>query len=74
MRYFAVFLFSLLSLCSIAQDKQKAETITGTIIDDGTLQPVTGASIININKVKGAVSDHRGNFTVEATANDTLHI
>lgn len=74
MRYFAVFLFSLLSLCSFAQDQQKAETISGTIIDDGTLQPVTGASIININKVKGAVSDHRGNFTVEATANDTLHI
>lgn len=73
MRYFAVFLFSLFSLLAKAQD-QKAGTVSGTIIVDDTREPVSGVNIININKVKGTTTDAKGNFTIEAVANDTLHI
>ncbi|MGQ3086012.1 carboxypeptidase-like regulatory domain-containing protein [Flavobacterium sp.] len=73
MRYFAVFLFSLFSLLAHAQD-QKTETVSGTIIVDDTREPVSGVNIININKVKGTTTDAKGNFTIEAVANDTLHI
>ena len=72
MRYFVVFLFALLSFTSFAQGTP--EKISGVIISDATLQPIGSVSVININRVKGTVTDNRGNFTIEATANDTLHI
>lgn len=76
MRYFVVFLFMLLTTSVWSQEMtvQASEAVSGIIIDDATMQPVTGANIININKVKGTVTDYKGNFTIEVTANDTLHI
>jgi hypothetical protein len=74
MRYFVVFLFSILSFYSFGQDKQAPETITGIIVNEATLQPVPGVNVININRVKGTVTDSRGSFTIEAAANDTLHL
>lgn len=82
MRYFVVILFSLLPLLSGAQTTQTADaaqaqqpaTVSGTIVSDNTLLPISGANVININKVKGTVTDARGNFSLEASANDTIHI
>lgn len=74
MRYFVVFLFALLSLNSFAQSTPATEKVSGIILNEATLQPVYGASIININRVRGTETDERGNFAIEASANDTLHI
>ncbi|RWX01593.1 carboxypeptidase-like regulatory domain-containing protein [Flavobacterium cerinum] len=74
MRYFVVFLFLLVSTYSFAQDTQSLEKITGIIVNEATLQPVPGVNVININRVKGTVTDSRGNFTIDAAANDTLHL
>ena len=76
MRYFVVFLFSILSFSAFSQTKEakKQETVTGTIVSDITLLPVPGVNIININTVKGTLTDAKGNFTIDATANDTLHV
>ncbi|MFL9843336.1 carboxypeptidase-like regulatory domain-containing protein [Flavobacterium rhizosphaerae] len=81
MRYFVVFLLSLFTLTAYSQEKQSGkqqegsqQTISGTIVSDITLLPVVGVSVININKVKGTVTDTKGNFTIEASVNDTLHI
>ncbi|MNJ98125.1 hypothetical protein D3C87_158880 [compost metagenome] len=74
MRYFVVFLFSLISLHTFAQDTQTLEKISGIIVNEATLQPVSGVNVININRVKGTITDVRGNFTIEAAANDTLHL
>ena len=71
MRYFVVFLFLSFSLCGFAQ---QAKTVSGIIINDGTLLPAANVNIININKVKGTLTDPRGRFTIEASVNDTLHI
>jgi hypothetical protein len=73
MRYFVVFLFLLVSLSSFSQE-QKVETVSGIIVTDATLVPIQGVNIININKVKGTVTDAKGNFTIEAGVNDTLHV
>lgn len=73
MRYFVVFLFSLFSLSGFSQDTTPA-TITGIIINDGTSLPVHNVNIININTVKGTVTDIMGRFSIEAKANDTLHV
>jgi hypothetical protein len=74
MRYFVVFLFALLSLSSFAQGTPAPEKVSGIILNEATLQPVSGVSIININRVKGTTTDARGNFSIEGTANDTLHV
>jgi hypothetical protein len=74
MRYFVVFLFLLVTGYSFAQDTQSLEKITGIIVNEATLQPVPGVNVININRVKGTVTDSRGNFTIDAAANDTLHL
>lgn len=74
MRYFVVFLLALFSLSTYAQDTPVTDKISGVIVNEATLQPVANASIININRVKATVTDNRGNFTIEAAANDTLHI
>ncbi|OYQ35156.1 hypothetical protein CHU92_11015 [Flavobacterium cyanobacteriorum] len=74
MRYFVVFLFCLFTFPIFSQAKQQPSKINGTIVNDGTLLPVSGANIININTVKGTVTDERGNFSIEASVNDTLHV
>ena len=75
MRYFAVFFFFLYTHSLFAQDKITSKTVVrGTIINDNTLLSVSNANIINVNKVKGTVTNARGYFELEATVNDTLHI
>ena len=75
MRYFVVFLFLALSLSSFAQEtKEEPTTVTGTIVEEQTLLPIANVSIININTVKGTVTNAKGLFTIEAKVNDTLHV
>jgi hypothetical protein len=74
MRYFAVFFFLLFSISILAQNNQTTQIVSGTIINDNTLFPIPNANVININKVKGTVTNSRGIFDLEAAVNDTLHI
>ncbi|HEX8576197.1 MAG TPA: carboxypeptidase-like regulatory domain-containing protein [Flavobacterium sp.] len=74
MKYFVVFLFLLLSPLAFSQETQSSQTITGTIIDDMTKKPIGNVNIININTVRGVVSNDKGFFEMKATVNDTLHI
>lgn len=72
MRYFAAFLFFCFSAWVSAQDTPS--TVTGTIVDDATLMPLPNVNIININTVKGTISDDRGKFEMVVSSGDTLHI
>ena len=69
MQYFVVFFITLLSFSTHAQT-----SVSGTTVSDITGLPVSGANIININKVKGTTSDAKGNFTIEAVALSLIHI
>ncbi len=74
MRYFTVLLFLLLSLSVTAQDNPIIQKVTGTIVNDNTLMPIANANVINVNKVKGAVTNSKGFFELEVSVSDTLHI
>ena len=74
MKYFAVFFFVFISNVFFAQEKEKGTLINGIIKDDTTGNLLSGVNIINVNTVKGAISDDKGVFLLEAFANDTLHI
>lgn len=73
MRYFVVFFLVLLSTFAVAQTTE-SQKVTGTIINDNTLLPLANVNIINLNKVKGTVSDSKGFFELEIAVNDTLHL
>lgn len=74
MRYFTVFFLFIFFLNATAQDKLIVQKVTGTIINDNTLLPVANANVININKVKGIVTNSKGFFELEVSVSDTLHI
>ena len=74
MRYITLFFLFLLSFSAQAQNNTLSQKVTGTIINDNTLLPIANVNVININKVKGTVTDKKGFFELEVSVNDTLQI
>lgn len=74
MRYFVTFLFLLISVTGFSQDTSLQKKVYGTIINGATTFPLANVNIININKVRGTVTNTRGAFELDAEVNDTLHI
>jgi hypothetical protein len=48
--------------------------VSGTVVNDDTLLPLANVNIINLNKVKGAVTNEKGYFELAVELNDTLHV
>lgn len=71
MRYFTVFFLFIFSLTGFSQE---TTTVKGTIINDNNLLPIWNANVVNTNKVRGAISDSKGNFEINADVNDILLI
>ncbi len=74
MKYFVVFFFIFSSTILFSQENATVQTVSGIVLNDITLKPLSNANIINVNMVKGATSDEKGNFEIAARINDTLHI
>jgi len=74
MRYFVAFLILFTSITGFSQQTLVQKKIFGTIINGSTTFPLSNVNIININKVKGSISNTRGVFEIDADVNDTLHI
>lgn len=74
MRYFVAFLFLLISVAGFSQDTSLQKKVYGTIINGATTFPLANVNIININKVRGTITNTRGAFELDAEVNDTLHI
>lgn len=73
MRFFAVFLLTLLTLTGYAQETETPTTVSGIVVNATTLLPKSNVNVVNINTVKGTTSGGHGEFTIEAKVNDTLH-
>jgi hypothetical protein len=74
MKYFTVFLFFFLAISTKAQTTTSAQKVSGTIINDNNFLPIANVNVININKVKGIVTNASGFFELEVSVSDTLHI
>jgi hypothetical protein len=75
MRYFVVFfLFIFAGTTVFSQETTVIEKVFGTIVNDNNKLPLSNVNIININKVRGTVSDSKGNFEIEVGVTDTLHL
>lgn len=71
MRYFVVFFFLFISTAVLAQDV--SQKVSGTIVNDNGLVPISSVNVINLNKVRGTISNTKGFFEIEVSVNDTLH-
>jgi hypothetical protein len=67
-------LFFSLSINAFSQQTNASKKVYGTIINSTTTFPLPNVNIINVNKVRGTISNARGNFEIDAEVNDTLHI
>ena len=74
MRYIVAFLLFFTITVSQGQGLSFQTKVKGTIVNGNTFNPLSNVNIINVNKVKGAVSNTLGYFEIDADATDTLHI
>lgn len=74
MKYIVASLFLLFTSIVIAQETPVIKKVAGVVVNDNTLFPLSNVNIININKVKGTISNDKGYFEIEASPTDTLHI
>ena len=75
MRYFVVFFLFILARTTVfSQETTVTQKVFGTIVNDNNQLPLSNVNIININKVRGTVSDSKGNFEIEVGVTDTLHL
>ena len=70
MRYFLVPLFLLFSILSFGQD---STVVSGTVLNAANDVPIENAHVVNLNQVKGAVTNAEGEFEIRASVNDTLY-
>lgn len=73
MKNFAVFFFLLCFSITFGQDDPSLQKVSGIITNAETLLPIGSVNIVNLNKVKGSVSNDKGYFEIEAAVNDSLH-
>ena len=64
--YFIIFIFTCTS--AIAQ----SSTLKGQVIHSDNKKALSAAHILNLNSVKGTITDDKGFFEVSAIANDTV--
>jgi CarboxypepD_reg-like domain len=69
-----IFTALLFSTFLFAQETVVSQNISGTVVNDATLLPLWNINIININRMKGATTNARGVFEIEAALNDTLNV
>ncbi|GEP51280.1 membrane protein [Flavobacterium noncentrifugens] len=56
----------------MAQDVT-SQKVSGVIVNDNGLAAISNVNVINLNKVRGTISDAKGFFEIEVSVNDTLH-
>ena len=68
MKNFTLVFLLFFSFYAFSQDK----ILSGTVVNDNTLLPLWNINVVNINLVRGAITDAKGNFSIPANLNDIL--
>ncbi len=77
MRRFLPWFFLCFAYFGFGQDgevNQLDQELNAMVINAQTDFPLESVHIINLNKVKGTITDQNGRFTIPATVNDTLYL
>ncbi|NDV43995.1 carboxypeptidase-like regulatory domain-containing protein [Flagellimonas sediminis] len=68
------FLVSLMGFAQTEEENQEIRDITATVVNAQTDFPLESVHVINLNLVKGTITDQNGRFTISAAVNDTLYL
>jgi hypothetical protein len=64
----------LLGFSQVEGDKaQEVKDFTATVINAQTEYPLESVHVVNLNQVKGTITNQDGKFTIPAAVNDTLY-
>ncbi|MFT7351401.1 MAG: hypothetical protein ACI9XR_001146 [Flavobacterium sp.] len=74
MRYFVALLLFVTLTNSFSQQQTTMSIVKGTVVNANTNAVLSNVNIINVNLVRGTVSNSKGYFELEANPTDTLHI
>lgn len=55
------------------EEKVELDSIRGVILNAANDLPLQNVNIINLNQVKGTITNSKGEFKIKATVNDTLY-
>ena len=70
MKHYILFL-ALLFTCTIMA--QEADKVLGVVINSTDETPLENVNIVNLNQVIGTSTNNKGEFSISAKVNDTLH-
>ncbi|MBS3739435.1 carboxypeptidase-like regulatory domain-containing protein [Mesohalobacter halotolerans] len=73
MKLMAYIFFLVFTSCLVFAQDQESYKIKGQILNAANDKPLYNANVININTVKGTVSNREGKFNIKASINDTLY-
>ncbi|KAB7531002.1 carboxypeptidase-like regulatory domain-containing protein [Flagellimonas olearia] len=75
-RYLLLLFFLSVGFCFAQNDDESSvqEELTATVINAQSDFPLESVHIINLNQVKGTITDQNGKFTIQAAVNDTLYL
>ena len=77
MKRVLLILLSLTPLLGFSQDEgneaQEIQEFTATVINAQTEFPLESVHVVNLNQVKGTITNPDGKFTIPAAVNDTLY-
>jgi len=60
-------------LISVFAQAQESTEIIGTVLNNANGKTLSNVHVINLNSIKGAISDSNGEFRISAQVNDTLY-
>lgn len=70
-KYISLLVIVFMSAALVAQEE--SHTIKGTVMNDANDALLENVNIVNLNQVKGAVTNTKGEFAIPAAVNDTLY-
>ena len=66
-------LLIFLCICSFLGYAQEETLMRGSVFNTKTNLPLDNVNVLNINQVKGTVTNIKGDFSIRVAVNDTLH-
>jgi len=66
------FLLSFLGLVMLGYNATAQTSVSGSVVDSNSKEPLLGASVLVKGKVVGTISDQDGNFLLEITSSPPL--
>ncbi|QLG43904.1 carboxypeptidase-like regulatory domain-containing protein [Costertonia aggregata] len=73
MRLLFTLFLSIVCALGFSQEIEEGEPLQAIIVNAQTEEPLESVHVLNLNKVKGTITNDKGEFTITASVNDTLY-